>query len=110
MSKRDDPQLRVRIPEDLKLELENCARYNKRTLTAEIVDRLEMTVEQDYFWAVDSLGYRLFPEEYKKLQTEYVDLKFKANSIPSFELFEKHEQELREAISTLKRFFDGELK
>lgn len=47
MSKRDDPQLRVRIPELLKEELEKKARSNKRTLTAEIVARLEATVSQD---------------------------------------------------------------
>ncbi|HGB2633703.1 TPA: Arc family DNA-binding protein, partial [Salmonella enterica subsp. enterica serovar Birkenhead] len=47
MSKRDDPQLRVRIPEFLKEELEKKARSNKRTLTSEIVARLEATVSQD---------------------------------------------------------------
>ncbi|EAQ9807300.1 Arc family DNA-binding protein [Salmonella enterica] len=47
MSKRDDPQLRVRIPEALKEDLEKKARANKRTLTAEIVTRLEATMSQD---------------------------------------------------------------
>ncbi|EAA6551311.1 hypothetical protein DLB95_24565 [Salmonella enterica subsp. diarizonae] len=47
MSKRDDPQLRVRIPESLKEGLEKKARANKRTLTAEIVTRLEATMSQD---------------------------------------------------------------
>ncbi|EBW7255422.1 Arc family DNA-binding protein [Salmonella enterica subsp. enterica] len=110
MSKRDDPQLRVRIPGDLKQDLEQCARDNKRTLTAEIVDRLETTIAQDYYWAAHSLGYKLFPQEYENLQNEYTELKFKTGLIPSFESFEKHEQELREAITTLKKFFDGELE
>ncbi|NIG88491.1 Arc family DNA-binding protein [Serratia symbiotica] len=48
MSKRDDPQLRVRIPSDLKENLEKKARSNKRTLTAGIVDRLEATITQDF--------------------------------------------------------------
>lgn len=109
MSKKEDPQLRVRIPEELKIELDRCARENKRTLTAEIVDRLEMTVEQDLFWAVNSRGYALFPREYEELMEKYVQLKFKADSIPSFEGFEEHEQELREAVTTLKKFFDGNL-
>lgn len=47
MSTRDDPQLRVRIPAELKNKLEEKARLNKRTFTAEIVDRLEATLLQD---------------------------------------------------------------
>lgn len=108
MSKKEDPQLRVRIPEELKHELEQCARDNKRTLTAEIVDRLEATIAQDYYWTI-SLGYKLFPQEYENLQKDYSELKFRADSIPSFDGFEKHELELREAITTLKKFFDGDL-
>ncbi|AXY33951.1 hypothetical protein B7R74_12460 [Yersinia pseudotuberculosis] len=107
---REDPQLRVRIPECLKDELERCAHENKRTLTAEVVDRLEATVDQDFYWAANSVGYKLFPQEYENLQKEYVELKVKADFIPSFESFNEHEQDLREAIATLKKFFDGELK
>ncbi|EAS1997984.1 Arc family DNA-binding protein [Salmonella enterica] len=46
MSKRDDPQLRVRIPQDLKDALEKSARNNDRTLTAEITRRLRESLEQ----------------------------------------------------------------
>ncbi|MBC3251247.1 Arc family DNA-binding protein [Serratia fonticola] len=46
MSKRDDPQLRVRIPQDLKNALEKAARENGRTLTAEITRRLIKSLEK----------------------------------------------------------------
>ncbi|HDN5152684.1 TPA: Arc family DNA-binding protein [Salmonella enterica subsp. enterica serovar Birkenhead] len=46
MSKRDDPQLRVRIPQDLKDILEKLARENDRTLTAEITRRLRNSLEE----------------------------------------------------------------
>ncbi|WP_038188361.1 Arc family DNA-binding protein [Xenorhabdus bovienii] len=44
---REDPQLRVRIPAGLKETLEQKAKENKRTLTAEIVSRLEETTKHD---------------------------------------------------------------
>ncbi|PIJ50647.1 DNA-binding protein [Erwinia sp. OLTSP20] len=47
MSKRDDPQLRVRIPQELKDALEKTAADNDRTLTAEITRRLRESLEQD---------------------------------------------------------------
>lgn len=47
MGKREDPQLRVRIPQDLKDALENAARTNDRTLTAEITRRLRESLEKD---------------------------------------------------------------
>ena len=38
---RDDPHFRLRIPEALKREIEASARENSRSITAEIVYRLE---------------------------------------------------------------------
>jgi hypothetical protein len=38
---RDDPHFRLRIPENLKREIEASARANSRSITAEIVMRLE---------------------------------------------------------------------
>jgi hypothetical protein len=38
---RDDPHFRLRIPEKLKREIEASARANSRSITAEIVMRLE---------------------------------------------------------------------
>ena len=46
MGKREDPQLRVRISQDLKDALEKLARENDRTLTAEITRRLRNSLEE----------------------------------------------------------------
>ncbi|AXD45412.1 Arc family DNA-binding protein [Salmonella enterica] len=47
MGKREDPQLRIRIPQDLKETLEKVARDNDRTLTAEITRRLRESLERE---------------------------------------------------------------
>ncbi|NIG88490.1 Arc family DNA-binding protein [Serratia symbiotica] len=47
MSKRDDPPLRVRIPQELKDALEKIASDNDRTLTAEITRRLRESLENE---------------------------------------------------------------
>ncbi|MFJ5297505.1 Arc family DNA-binding protein [Pseudomonas sp. NPDC088368] len=48
---RIDPQVNLRIPKPLKEELEALAKQNRRSLTAEIVDRLEKSVGD-----VDEMG------------------------------------------------------
>ncbi|WP_306915106.1 Arc family DNA-binding protein [Rhizobium mesoamericanum] len=40
---RGDPHFRLRIPEDLKREIETAARANSRTITSEVVFRLEQS-------------------------------------------------------------------
>lgn len=47
MSARNDPQLRTRIPQELKDALEKSALQNDRTLTAEITRRLRESLERD---------------------------------------------------------------
>ncbi|MCU4623470.1 Arc family DNA-binding protein [Acinetobacter radioresistens] len=44
---RTDPQVNFRIPAELKDKLDQAAKDNGRTLTAELILRLEMTFEQD---------------------------------------------------------------
>lgn len=44
---RTDPQVNFRIPAQLKDKLDNAAKENGRTITAELILRLEMTFEQD---------------------------------------------------------------
>lgn len=44
---RTDPQVNFRIPAELKDKLDQAAKGNGRTLTAELILRLEMTFEQD---------------------------------------------------------------
>jgi uncharacterized coiled-coil protein SlyX len=46
---RNDPELRLRLPEGLKAEIEEHARKNQRSLNAEVVARLQESVAwQDY--------------------------------------------------------------
>lgn len=45
---RNDPQVNLRIPEDLKDRLDNAAQASKRSLTAEIVARLEQSFRVDF--------------------------------------------------------------
>ncbi|MFG1340955.1 Arc family DNA-binding protein [Xanthobacter autotrophicus] len=42
---REDPQMKIRLPADLKLRLTEWAATNKRSLNAEIVARLEYSFE-----------------------------------------------------------------
>lgn len=44
---RTDPQVNFRIPAELKDKLDEAAKENGRTLTAELILRLEMTFEND---------------------------------------------------------------
>ena len=43
---RDDPMFRLRMPADLKQTLTQAAKINHRSLNAEIVQRLELTLAQ----------------------------------------------------------------
>lgn len=44
---RTDPQVNFRIPAELKDKLDEAAKENGRTLTAELILRLELTFEND---------------------------------------------------------------
>lgn len=46
---REDLHFRLRIPEDLKNKVEEAAAENRRSMTAEIIHRLERTFETDSY-------------------------------------------------------------
>ncbi len=48
---RSDPQINLRIPADLKAALDRAATENKRSLTAEVVARLQESMEAVPSWA-----------------------------------------------------------
>lgn len=48
---RSDPQFNLRIPAELKLSIEEAALRNKRSATAEIIDRLQATIALDKLMA-----------------------------------------------------------
>ncbi|MEQ1105218.1 Arc family DNA-binding protein [Acinetobacter ursingii] len=71
---RNDPQVNFRIPSELKDKLDNAAKENGRTLTAELITRLEMTFEQD-----DQLKDLVARLEY--LENEVDSLRYEQNEL-----------------------------
>ena len=71
---RDEPQINLRIPADLKERIDQAADGNKRSMTAEIVARLEQT----FAWAkpsekapvVDEYTLDLFAEKVGQVMDE----------------------------------------
>ncbi|EON4226461.1 Arc family DNA-binding protein [Escherichia coli] len=100
MSKRDDPQLRVRIPPELKNKLEEKARLNKRTLTAEIVDRLEATLLQDS--CVESnTGYQDMASGFEEGWRQASEWQEKYTLEYGLVWADAHKDELRDAVEKL---------
>lgn len=62
---RDEPQINLRVPAALKERLEEASAQNKRSLTAEIVARLEESfgLERGAVGAVDDRTLDLFAEK-----------------------------------------------
>jgi len=48
---RDDPHFRLRIPEEMKQQIEVAAAENRRSINAEIIHRLQTTLEKDAYEA-----------------------------------------------------------
>ena len=55
---REDPHFRLRIPQDLKAKVEEAAHESRRSITAEIVSRLQLSFDLDNV----SLPLNLSPE------------------------------------------------
>ncbi|EEY2939468.1 Arc family DNA-binding protein [Salmonella enterica] len=107
MSKRDDPQLRVRIPELLKEALEKKARANKRTLTSEIVSRLESTILQDKLLHT-SRGFEEAADEILILRDLLEKLKTTYHREYQAEWVYENKHELIEAMEKLKKLLNPE--
>ncbi|EOV0283786.1 Arc family DNA-binding protein [Salmonella enterica] len=97
---RVDPQLRVRIPDSLKEHLEQKASANKRTLTAEIVDRLEETVVQDQV-AQSHNGYQNMASGYEEGWTEAAYWKGKYHREYAVDYVCEHRTKIRSAMDNL---------
>ncbi|MFT9025916.1 Arc family DNA-binding protein [Acetobacter indonesiensis] len=52
--RHDDPQFKLRIPAALKAQLEDCARKNNRSLSAEILQRLEDSLSVNQIFSDDN--------------------------------------------------------
>lgn len=44
---REDPMMRIRLPEDLKAKVKACAEGNRRSMNAEILARLEWSLQEE---------------------------------------------------------------
>ncbi|RFF50167.1 Arc family DNA-binding protein [Xanthomonas campestris] len=62
----DDPHFKIRLPRDLKAQLEEAAEKNGRSMTAEIVHRLRRYEDVDAA-GLEKLG-RLATEQVRELQ------------------------------------------
>lgn len=98
---REDPQLRVRIPAALKAQLEEKSKENRRTFTAEIIDRLEETIYQDSSVG-SSDGFGRIVNDYEELQKAFDELQEKYDREYGLAWADAHEDELREAVEKLQ--------
>jgi plasmid stability protein len=62
---REDPHFRLRLPEELRERIRVCAEQNHRSMTAEIVERLETTFD------VDLGGFRRNQTELAEMMKRY---------------------------------------
>lgn len=69
---RTEPQYKLRMPTELKEYLTQKAQENKRSLNAEIVARLEATMQQD---ELHTGGFTYFVDEYLDLMADKESLK-----------------------------------
>lgn len=68
---RSDPQFNLRIPAEIKAQIEAAAHRAKRSATAEIIDRLQTTLDLDEFMAEIKAG--TYAEVYEMLQSVLAD-------------------------------------
>ncbi|CCW29250.1 hypothetical protein XNC3_1220020 [Xenorhabdus nematophila F1] len=106
---REDPQLRVRIPAGLKEILEQKAKENKRTLTAEIVDRLEETTVQDSVVG-NSDGFGRIALDYESLCNDYEELNAKYERECALDWADSNKDELRSAVEKLREVLNPSVK
>ncbi|WP_025120636.1 MULTISPECIES: Arc family DNA-binding protein [unclassified Serratia (in: enterobacteria)] len=99
---REDPQLRVRIPAALKAQLESKAKENRRTFTAEVIDRLEETVYQDKSVGTSD-GFGRLVGDYEELQKSFDELQEKYDREYGLEWADSNKDELREAVAKLQQ-------
>lgn len=102
---RDIAPFGVRMPPELKEYLAQKAQENKRSLNAEIVERLEMSEYQDcehsngfYFLLQD---FKELEKEYERLQDEFDEFKYQSN--PKNTSIQTSIDELREKIDEMMR-------
>jgi hypothetical protein len=69
---RNDPEFRLRLPEHLKAEIEKIAKFNNRSINAEIVARLASSIEMDVAGIEERVGH--FEEKLEQLSKALQEL------------------------------------
>lgn len=99
---RDDPHFRLRVPEELKAKVEAAANKKRRSMTAEIVDRLEETFRQDE-WLPTGQGYADLIAVLEEEIAEHEELQQKYDRQYNIEYFDAFKDEILEAIREKKK-------
>lgn len=101
---RDIAPFGVRMPSELKEELTWKAKQNKRSLNAEIVSRLEVTLHQDaeYSSGHEELlyAYQDLEKQFSELQDEFDEFKYQSD--PKSASIQTSLDELKEMLSRLQ--------
>jgi hypothetical protein len=103
---REDPQLRVRIPDFIKSTIEARAKKNKRTLTAEISERLMTTIEQDNMVGDSPDGHSHLLNEYNLLLARLEKVRVKYRRQFQAEWAYDHKFELIEAMRKVEEILN----
>lgn len=74
---RTDPQFNLRIPQELKDRLEEAAVANKRSVTAELIARLESSFSDDQTVAQIESAFEAIKAYVAKLKAELAEAKRK---------------------------------
>lgn len=96
---RGDTQINVRIPDELKARLDEAAAENRRSMTAELVGRLEASFNSDGQVASVSVL-----EDYRRLADSFLSYLLTPNS------HLKHSPQLKTLTEALKRATEDALE
>ena len=94
---RDIAPFGVRMPSELKRALTGAAKVNKRSLNAEIVDRLEETVRQDD-WLPPGLAFDDMIGEIEEVMAERDEVQERYDREYALDAFDAMKDEILDAI------------
>ncbi|EAW8020972.1 Arc family DNA-binding protein [Salmonella enterica] len=108
---REDAQMKVRLPADLKEMLEDAAKFNKRSLNAEVLYRLRGSFTTDEAILEET---RKFVDEYEadfirklKNSPEKYLIQIKYNLDKSNKEFIEYQEKILQKLAELKKEGDG---
>ena len=97
---REDLHFRLRIPETLKFRISETAQENRRSMTAEIIARLEETFVQDD-WLPSGLDHDSMIVQIEEEMSQHADLRDQYDRDFGFDRFDTMKDEILAEIRTL---------